>query len=57
MAEILGRVLEGGVAGTKWEPVCACIYACGVESRAEEWREMKWRIQNESTRWGFVSRK
>jgi hypothetical protein len=45
MAEILGYVLEG-VGGTKWEPrggwfVCAYTYACGVNSGAEEWREMK----------------
>jgi len=57
MAEILGHVLEGGVAGTKWEPVCTCRYACGVASRAEAWREMKWRIQNKSTSWGLVGRK
>jgi len=57
MAEIMGHVLEGGGGGTKWEPVCACMYACGVNSRAEEWREIKWRIQNESTSWGLVGRK
>lgn len=33
MAKVMGHVMEGGV-GTKWEPVCAYIYACGVNSRA-----------------------
>jgi hypothetical protein len=37
--------------------VWACRYACGVNSRAEEWREMKWRIKNGSTSWGLVGRK